>query len=224
MMRAIHGIVVVVVLMATAETGSAAAQGVEVSIGGGAALPQGLLNSGTNTGVHEVVAVSVAPATLPVSIRIDGMYSRLGLSGGVDGHFGVFQGTANAVYRFPAAEATTIRPYVTGGLGVYNYQIIAKPEFLENESTDLGINGGAGVDFVVGALAVFAEARYHSVFIPGENVELLPITVGIRFGDAESIEILGSQAKGSNSCDFSARYSSRPVLAQLGQQAGTLSR
>jgi hypothetical protein len=105
MMRAIHSIVVAVVLMAAAEIGSAAAQGVRVSLGGGAALPQGLLNSGTNTGVHGMLAVSVAPATLPVSIRIDGMYSRLGLSGGVDGHFRVFQGTANAVYRFPAAES-----------------------------------------------------------------------------------------------------------------------
>jgi hypothetical protein len=181
-MRAIHGVVVVVVLVATAGSRSAAAQGVTVSMGGGAALPQSYLNSGTNTGVHGVVAVSVAPATGPVSIRIDGMYSRFDLSGGVDGHFRVFQSTANAVYRFPAAEATTIRPYLIGGLGVYNYKIIAEPEFLEDEDTNLGLNGGAGVDVAVGSLGVFAEARYHSVFIRGENVELLPITVGVRFG------------------------------------------
>ncbi len=184
-MRAIHRVVVVVVLVATARSGPAAAQGVTVSLGGGLALPQSYLNSGTNAGAHGVVAVSVAPASLPVSIRIDGMYSRLGLSGGIDGHFRVFQGTANAVYRFPAADATTIRPYLIGGLGVYNYQVITErvlPFYRNDASTDLGLNGGAGVDVVAGALGVFTEARYHSVFIRGENVELLPITVGVRLG------------------------------------------
>ena len=153
-MRAIHRVVLVVVLVGAAGSGPAAAQGVTVSVGGGAALPQGLLNSGTNTGVHGVVAVSVAPATVPVSIRIDGMYSRLGLSGGIDGHFRVFQGTANAVYRFPAADATTIRPYLIGGLGVYNYQFTSERALPghDDANTDLGLNGGAGVDVVVGAL------------------------------------------------------------------------
>jgi hypothetical protein len=184
-MRAIHGVVVVVVLVATAGSQSAAAQGVTVSVGGGAALPLGLLNTETNTGAHGLAAVSIAPARLPVSIRIDGMYGRFGLSSSdIDGHFGVFHATANAVYRFPAGETTTIRPYLIGGLGVYNYKFITDlPEGLLREAqTDIGINGGAGVDVAVGALGVFAETRYHSVMIPGENPEFLPITLGIRLG------------------------------------------
>jgi hypothetical protein len=93
-------------------------------------------------------------------------------------------GTANAVYRFPASETTTIRPYFIGGLGVYNYKFITDlPEPLQDVAhTDIGINGGAGVDAAAGALRVFAEARYHSVMIRGENPEFLPITVGIRLG------------------------------------------
>jgi hypothetical protein len=184
-MRSIHSVLVVAVLVATAGSGPAAAQSVTLSVGGGAALPLGFLNSGTNTGVHGVAAVSVAPANLPVSIRIDGTYSRFGLSGsGVDGHFRAFHGTANAVYRFPAAEATTIRPYLIGGLGLYNYKTIAEiPDFLQDDAnTDLGINGGAGVDIAAGALGVFAEARYHNVLSAGENAELLPITLGVRLG------------------------------------------
>jgi hypothetical protein len=185
-MRAIHGVVVVVVLVVTARSRSAAAQGVTVSVGGGAALPLGTLNTVTDAGAHGLAAVSIAPANLPVSIRIDGMYNHFGLSSsvGIDGHFRVFHGTANAVYRFPAGETSTIRPYLIGGLGVYNYKFIADvPEHLQDEDhTDLGLNGGAGADFVVGALGVFAETRYHGVFSKGNNVELLPITVGIRFG------------------------------------------
>jgi hypothetical protein len=161
------------------------AQEVTVSVGGGAALPVSYLNSGTNTGVHGMAAVSVEPAAIPVSIRIDGMYSRFGLSGsGVDGHLRVFQGTANAVYRFPAAEATAIRPYLIGGIGVYNYKTITEPSeiFRDDADTDLGINGGAGVDVVAGALGVFVEARYHNVMAEGENAEFVPITVGVRLG------------------------------------------
>jgi hypothetical protein len=183
-MRVIHGVLAVAVLVATTGSGPAAAQGVTFSVGGGAGLPLSYLNSGTNTGVHVVAAVSVAPATAPVGFRIDGMYSRFGLSGGLDGQFRVIHGTANAVYRFPAAETTTFRPYLIGGFGLYNYKTIVEiPEFFRDEAnTDLGINGGGGVDIVAGALGVFAEARYHNVFAKGENAEFLPITVGVRLG------------------------------------------
>lgn len=182
-MSAIHVVVVVAVLVAGAGTATAAAQGVTVSVGGGAAPPLGYLNSGTNTGFHGMAAVTVAPSTVPVSIRLDAMYSRFDFSGGDDGHFRVFQGTVNAVYRFRAAEATTIRPYLIGGLGVYNYKSVFDPLFFEDEAnTDLGINGGAGATLMVGALGVFAEVRYHGVFTSGENAEFLPITVGVQFG------------------------------------------
>ena len=120
-MRAILGILVVAVLVATGGSDPVAAQGVTVSVGGGAALPLGVLNTATNPGAHGLAAVSITPASLPVGIRIDGMYGRFGLiSSGLDGHFGVLHGTANIVYRFRAGETTTIRPYLIGGLGVYN--------------------------------------------------------------------------------------------------------
>jgi hypothetical protein len=181
----IHGAVLVAVLAAVPRSGPAAAQGVTASVGGGVALPLGYLNSGTDPGVHGMAAVSVVPATFPVSVQIDAMYSRLGLSGGFDGHFRVFQGTANAVYRFGAARGTTLRPYLIGGLGVYNYKTISEiTETLGEEAdTDLGINGGGGVDIAAGSLRMFAEARYHDVFAPGRNAEFLPITVGVRLGD-----------------------------------------
>jgi hypothetical protein len=113
------------------------------------------------------------------------MYGRFGLSySDINGHFRVFNGTTNAVYRLLAAKATTIRPYLIGGLGVYNYQFVTESDFPfhYDASTDLGLNVGAGADVLVGALGVFAEARYHSVYIRDDNVELLPITVGVRFG------------------------------------------
>jgi hypothetical protein len=182
-MRAIRSFVVVAVLAATAGTSTAAAQGVTVSVGGGPAVPLGFLNSGTNIGVHAMAAVSVAPAAFPIGIRVDGMYHRYGFSGGADGHFRVFQGAASAVYHLPAAESTTIRPYLLGGVGLYNYKSISDFPFTPDESTtDVGINGGVGVDVIAGALRLFTEARYHNVFTPRENVEFLPITVGVRLG------------------------------------------
>jgi hypothetical protein len=181
-MRAMHVLVVIAVLAAVAGGGTAAAQGVTVSVGGGAAPPLGYLDSGANTGIHGLAAVTVAPSAVPVSIRLDAMYSRFDFSGD-DGHFRVVQGTVNAVYRFRAAEATTIRPYLIGGLGVYNYKSIFDPAFFQdNANTDLGINGGAGATVMLGGLGVFAEVRYHGVFTSGENAEFLPITVGVQLG------------------------------------------
>jgi len=185
-MHAIRSLAVVGVLVATAGSGPAAAQGVTVSVGGGAALPLGELNAGTNTGSHGLAAVSIAPGSLPVSIRIDGMYDRFGLSySDIDGHFRVLNGTANAVYRFPAGETTTIRPYLIGGLGVYSYKFITPdlPEHLQDEThTHFGINGGAGLDVALGGLGMFAETRYHNAISRGENAEFLPVTVGVRLG------------------------------------------
>ena len=182
-MRAIRSVLVAAALVAAPGNGPAAAQ--SVLVGGGAAVPLGLLNTATNTGAHGLAAISIAPAILPVSIRIDGMYGRFGLShNDIDGHFSVLHSTANAVYQFPGHETTTIRPYLIGGLGVYSYKFITDlPVGRQDEAhTDIGINGGAGVDIVAGALGVFAETRYHSVMIRGENPEYLPVTVGIRHG------------------------------------------
>jgi hypothetical protein len=187
-MRAMRSAVVGAALMALAGAMPAMAQGgAKFSVGGGLTLPLGDFGDAANTGWHGLAAVSFVPNNFPVGIQIDGMYQRFGLDDGGffgdDANFRLIQGTANAVYKFQTSEETKIRPYLIGGVGLYNGKvggdnIIGDPE----SETDFGINGGAGFDFAAGSVSLFVEGRFHNIFTEGESTNLIPITVGIRLG------------------------------------------
>ena len=149
-----------------------AGQGVRFGVGGG---PTFVLEDGGGTDFHVMgTAAFGGGESLPVSFRIDGQYQ---LGDAAD----VLSGTANAVYGFTVSEETKFRPYLIGGLGIYN--INPDADVLDSE-TKFGINAGAGFNVPVGqgSTRLFAEARFHNVFTSGENLNLLPITIGIMFG------------------------------------------
>ena len=118
---------------------------------------------------------------LPVGIQIDGSYSRFSDETSFDISNQLIYGTANAVYRFQSSADTRIRPYLIGGVGVYNSKETGD-DALGGSSTKFGVNGGAGVDFKAGGAGLFLEARFHNVFVTGPNVEFFPLNLGIRFG------------------------------------------
>jgi hypothetical protein len=121
-----------------------------------------------------------------VGIQVDGTFQRFGGEEdilGEDVNLQIIQGTANAVYRFQTSEDTKIRPYIIGGVGLYNLKatgdgVVGDP----GSDTDFGINGGAGFDFVAGSVGLFVEGRFHNVFTEGESTNFIPITVGVRLG------------------------------------------
>jgi Outer membrane protein beta-barrel domain len=185
-MSAIRSMVLGAVLMASVGAAPAMAQGAKFSLGGGLTLPLGDFGDAAGTGFHGLAAVSFQPANFPIAIQVDGMYHRFGAEEdifGDDVNFRFLQGTANAVYRFQTSEETKIRPYLIGGLGLYNSKatgdgVVGDPE----STTDFGINGGAGFDFQAGAVALFVEGRFHNVFSDPENTNFIPLTVGVRLG------------------------------------------
>jgi opacity protein-like surface antigen len=164
------------------------AQGAEFSLGGGATIPLGNFGDVAKTGWNGLVGVSFTPPTLPLGFQVDGMYQRLGVDGGgldLDATNQIIQGTANAIYKFKTAETSPVRPYLIGGVGVYNFKTVGDDADLFGDgdsSTDFGINLGAGFDFKLSSIGAFVEGRFHDVFTDGENVRFLPITVGIRLG------------------------------------------
>jgi Outer membrane protein beta-barrel domain len=187
-MSAIRSVVLGAVLMATLGAAPAMAQGAKFSLGGGLTLPLGDFGEGAGTGFHGLAAVSFQPGSSPVGIQVDAMYQRFGVEedpilGDVDANFQLIQGTANAVYRFQSSEDTKIRPYIIGGVGLYNLKLTGDdaPDNLDS-NTDFGINGGAGFDFVAGSVGLFVEGRFHNVFSDGESMNFIPITVGVRLG------------------------------------------
>lgn len=169
-----RGLVVGVTTLALAAITTAAplaGQGLRFGVGGG---PTFVLEEGGGTDFHAMGTLAFGAGDLPVSFRLDGMYQ---LGDDVD----VLSGAANAVYAFEVSYETKFRPYLIGGLGAYN--INPDAEGVDSE-TKFGINLGAGFHVPVGPgnARLFAEGRFHNVFTSGENLNLLPITVGVMFG------------------------------------------
>ena len=187
-MRAFRSVVLGAVLMASVGVAPAVAQaGAKFSLGGGLSVPLGDFGDDAGTGWHGLAAVSFAPTGSPVGVQVDGMFQRFGLDDspffGDDANFRMIQGTANAVYKFQTSEDTKVRPYLIGGVGLYNGKVTGDDVTGDPESqTDFGINAGAGFDFVAGAVGLFVEGRFHNVFTEDESTNFIPITVGVRLG------------------------------------------
>jgi opacity protein-like surface antigen len=183
MRRVAAGIAVVVAgLLGTAR--GAYAQGAEFSLGGGIDLPLDTFDDAFKTGFHGMAGVSVVPTGWPVGIQVDGTYSQYSDDSPLDIKEQLIYGTANIVYKFKTSEESRFRPYLIGGGGVYNSKPKGDdvPTGVDSE-TKFGINVGAGFDVKAGAVGLFAEGRFHDVFLSDSpNLKFIPITVGIRLG------------------------------------------
>jgi len=179
MKSTIRGAVVGLAVLLSAQT--AHAQAMSFGVGGGLVVPTGTMADGVGTGVSGTALLRVQPAGSPVGFQMDASYSRFSLDG-IDGHTRMLAATGNAVYAFPSASKA--RPYLIGGLGLYN----AKASVPNSESqTKFGINAGAGFDFGLGSASLFAEGRFHAIMkgtadLNGEKTAyMIPLTLGLRF-------------------------------------------
>jgi opacity protein-like surface antigen len=157
------------------------AQGAEFSLGGGIGVPLGTYDDVVKMGWQGTAGVSFVPHTSPFAIQIDGNYAQFSDETALDIKSQLIYGTANAVYRFQSSENTRFRPYLIGGGGVYNSKATGS-DAPDGSTTKFGINLGAGFDFKAGGAGLFLEARWHDVFLSGNDLKFLPITLGIRFG------------------------------------------
>lgn len=152
---------------------------VQFGIGAGATVPMGDVGDFYGTGFHVMGSLSFQPAAMPVGLRLDvtwnslGLDDDLGLSGAED--LRVISGTANAVLTI--ANSGGVKPYVLGGVGIYNINGGGDGE------TKFGLNGGGGIEFPLAGFSTFLEARLHHVFTDDDamGVQLVPIMFGIKF-------------------------------------------
>jgi hypothetical protein len=161
----------VAVVAGLAVAGPAAAQ-VGFGVSAGPALPMGHLADDVNTGFHGQGSLMFSPLMLPFGVRADVLYASFPEKED-DDRASTLGGNVNAVLGLGGIG---FRPYVLAGLGVYN----SRGEH-EGETTELGVNLGGGVEFLLGGLGAFIEARYHHGFDEGEHVRFVPISIGIRF-------------------------------------------
>jgi len=150
-------------------------EGTRFGLGVGATMPMGTYGDVDKMGVNllGVVQFSLAETT-PIHLRIDGIYSSTSHDG-VSGSTSILGGNVSALYHFAAPRATA-RPYILGGLGLYNVAAFG------TSATKIGFGFGGGVLFGLGGFHAFAEARYLSVQASGSSLTFVPLTVGLMFG------------------------------------------
>ncbi|MGI9089940.1 MAG: outer membrane protein, partial [Gemmatimonadaceae bacterium] len=128
-------------------------------------------------------------------LRLDAAYnsfdvkSELLSDAGVDnasGNVRVLGFTGNLVFPIPL-QAVMVRPYLIGGIGLYNVRASATIRDQGNSTSDsmsenkFGFNLGGGVSIPLSGFNTFIEARYHRVNMQDGSFAYVPITVGVMF-------------------------------------------
>jgi opacity protein-like surface antigen len=153
-------------------------------VSGGLSLPMGDLGDGYDSGYNITGHVMFRPATFTnLSFRGDVNFDRFGSKTLDDVSTRFLGGSANAVYAFPQTTPGVIRPYVLGGVGMQNGKtsISGTGSSGQASSTDLHVQGGAGVNFQLSGFTTFVEAKYVNVFGDPNSASYIPITFGFRF-------------------------------------------
>jgi opacity protein-like surface antigen len=190
MKRILSG-VAVFALMAAASNANAQmpARPVKLGISGGISQPVGDAKDALKMGFDLGALAELHAPAIPVALRGEFMYHRYSMKdevasalGGTSGNSRMLIGTANLVYSLPVPGL--VKPYVIGGVGLYNGKSKLDVDGSSSDSpssTDLGFNGGAGMEFGLAGLSTFVEARFHSVSTEGSRTNFVPVTVGIKF-------------------------------------------
>jgi opacity protein-like surface antigen len=156
------------------------AQGLRLGAGAGLLMPMGDYGDIDKMGFTGGVGGTV---TMPggLGIRVDVSYGTTSEKSGVAAHTTkIMGGMASLVYALGGAAGA--RPYVMGGLGMYNVKIESGGLSADETKVAFGVGGGVSFPMGTGGSRLFAETRFTSVSTSGASVTFLPIVVGISFG------------------------------------------
>ncbi|MBL0938991.1 MAG: outer membrane beta-barrel protein [Gemmatimonadaceae bacterium] len=185
MKRTLRALGLVAALAAPAAlTAQAAEKTVGIGVSGGLSLPMGDLGEGAESGFNVTGHLYLKPAALKAfRLRGDVSYDKWNAKG-VDGASVSALGfVANAVFDLGTSSTSSVKPYVLGGVGMFNskYKFESSVVEVNESSTDVGIQAGAGINFQLSGFSTFAEARFVNVFGDNSSSNWIPITFGIRF-------------------------------------------
>jgi opacity protein-like surface antigen len=152
---------------------------VRFGLAGGLSLPTGEDKDFFENGFHGQVMLGFGMMALPVKLRADLSYHSFDgkdntLAEGADAR--AIGGALNAIIGMGGIG---VKPYLSGGLGLYNTKVEAFGE--DVTETDFGLNGGVGLEFSLTGLSTFLEVRYIHIFTEEEATQIIPITFGIMF-------------------------------------------
>jgi opacity protein-like surface antigen len=138
-------------------------------------MPQGDAADASDNGFHGMAAATFTLPAAPIKIRADFGYHTMASS---DDALDI---SSNLITVSGDAQWTIIpgplSPYLIGGATWGSSSLGGDDAPDVDSESDFGFNVGGGLDFGLGPLKLFAEARYFSV----GDADFLPITVGIHF-------------------------------------------
>ena len=147
-------------------------EGISFGLGGGLILPTGDYGTTDKSGWHLLGLIQLPISQSPIHLRFDAMYGSTSHKIGA-GSTKLTGATADLLYHV-GERASSVRPYVLGGLGFFNVS--------DGTSTSKFAFGlGGGILFGVGGMHAFLEGRYMSIQASGASLNFLPITVGLMF-------------------------------------------
>jgi opacity protein-like surface antigen len=180
MKRSVFGVAIGLALVATAANAQSlvpAAKPVSFGIAGGMSMPTGDFGDAFKSGYNVSGLLQFQQPSWPVALRIEAQYQDFGAKGGVDASAKTIGGLANVIFAFPTKS--TVRPYVTGGLGFFHLKM--EEGDLSASDNKFGFDMGAGLDFQLSGMNTFIEANWQSIRADGAAANQIPIRVGIRF-------------------------------------------
>jgi hypothetical protein len=169
--RVLPAIAMAAALTITAQTAEAQ-RPMTIGVSAGVSIPTGDFADSHKMGWNAAAGLDYRFPASNLGVRFEGLYNSF--EGEGDGpRATIAGGTANLTYRLGGIG---IQPYAIGGVGAYNTKVEGG-----RSETDFGINAGFGLNFPLGGLSTFAEARMHAVSADPEDIMFIPVTFGIRF-------------------------------------------
>lgn len=177
--RSLRGrIVATAALWVALAMGSAALEAqspVSLGVGAGVTMPRDDLESSTDRGYHGMATLRLGVPLVPVHLRADLMHGQLG---GVSGAGDVQITSATLNVGYDVIPLAVFSVYAVAGGGYYWTKLdVPGADRVRNS----GWNAGAGVRLSLGAVRLFAEARYHAIQVDNGNARVVPVTFGLMF-------------------------------------------
>jgi opacity protein-like surface antigen len=174
--------VVAVGVLAVVPASTLSAQDVRWGVNAGLLMPMGDLNKADKPGWLVGGGATYWLTGGMLGVRADVSYGQTKHDGGFAGNTKIAGGMASLVYGL-GSSAAAIRPFVTGGLGLYNVKVEFTPSPAVSE-TKVAFGAGAGlmIKAGTGGMRIVIATRFTTVSTSGSSTTFLPITAGLTFG------------------------------------------
>jgi len=168
-------------MLAVGPAATLSAQGIRWGVNAGLLMPLGGYNKTDKPGWIVGGGATYWLTGGSLGVRSDVSYGQT-KQDSAGGSTKIVGGMASLVYGLGSSSAS-MRPFVTGGVGVYNVKIDVTGLGSSSETkVGFGVGGGVMIKAGTGGMRIVIATRFTSIGTSGLSTTFLPITVGLTFG------------------------------------------